>query len=666
MERSLLSRILFPVLPPSYTVDSFPHDLIWVPRSRASSSLLELSESFKIDQSTPPPPPLGEEGLHDDVTPDDHVPCLLLTYPSARFLIIFFHSNAEDLGRCHGFCSYLREQFQVHVLAVEYPGYGICPGVPTGESVMENARAALYFAMRTLAWPLDSIKIFGRSIGTGPAIGLASLFSFAGVILVTPFLSIQELFRDRLGPLAAFVEEWFRNRDLVPTITSPTMIIHGQRDELIACRHGEALYEMLQSRKLLVSPPDMEHNTNLLTNLQFFVLPMFQFFALPDYTFQDLQVPPWVYDKRRSPYYVRPQVEIASNQGPPITDHSQVMSQPLGDSGEQQSPDEAAIASSRSNAVNSGPSKDAILANMKPETRAAMQRLEEFAGKLCTEEIYSDKLCEVEGNPPATESLQKQEEELNRIVRARQPASSTDPPVAPRILAKRRRKGQGMGSSSIWATWCSRGIVEEEEADEIQQHTRCFSDSPRGEALGGWSEANIGPGEGPTAPPSTVSPLRTAEDLEAWRRRTGGMTEEEHVRARWARRHAASSSARPNAPGLPPPMGGPDDLPADSASADYSRINGGAETQTTPRGGDRGRGPWTACCNALPSDPASTLGTSAGKRVIGVTNNLEEEPALPHVTWGGSVVPPSRGTMAADVMEEPTPAVFCSMVPWRR
>jgi len=496
---------------------------------------------------------------------------------------------------------------------------------------------------------------------------LASLFSFAGVILVTPFLSIQELFRDRLGPLAAFVEEWFRNRDLVPMITSPTMIIHGQRDELIACRHGEALYEMLQSRKLLVSPPDMEHNTNLLTNLQFFVLPMFQFFALPDYTFQDLQVPPWAYDKRRSPYYVRPQVEIASNQGPPITDQSHVMSQPLGDSGEQQRPDEAVSSPSRSNTANGHPSKDALLAGMKPETRAAMQRLEEFAGKLCTEEICSDKLCEVEGNPPATESLQKQEEELNRIVRARQPTSSADPPVAPRILAKRRRKGQGRatGSTSIWATWCSRGIVEEEEADEIQQHTRCFSDSPRSRAEGGWSEASIGPGDGPPSQASLVSPIRSTEDMEAWRRRTGGMTEEDHVRARWARRHAATPGRR-DAPGLPPPMGGPDDLPADGSSADYARINKVGEAHVSP-GGDRSHRPvWTACCNALPSDPASNLGTSAGKRVIGMTSNLEEEPALPHATWGGTVVPPSRGTMAADVMEEPTPAVFCSMVPWRR
>lgn len=294
LERGLVSRILFPAPPPSYDVDSFPHDLIWVPKTTVARP---------EDSSVCPPI-------------EDCVPCLLLTYPSARFLIIFFHSNAEDLGRCHGFCCYIRDQFQVHVLAVEYPGYGICPGVPSGETVMENAMAAMRFVTDTLQWPLDSIKVFGRSIGTGPAIGLASVFSLAGLVLVTPFLSVQDLFRDRVGPLASFVEEWFPNSDSAPKITSPTMIIHGQRDELISCRHGESIYELLRPRKLLISPPEMEHNTNLLTNLQFFVLPMFQFFALPDYAFQDLHVPAWAFDKRRSPFYIRPGIEISSHQLP--------------------------------------------------------------------------------------------------------------------------------------------------------------------------------------------------------------------------------------------------------------------------------------------------------------------------------------------------------------
>uniref|UniRef100_A0A7S1AC55 Uncharacterized protein n=1 Tax=Noctiluca scintillans TaxID=2966 RepID=A0A7S1AC55_NOCSC len=365
-ERGLISRILFPLVPPTYTVDSFPHDLIWVP------ALPEVDGT------------LGDtdvEGDGDMAQIQDTVPCLLLTYPSAKYLIIFFHSNAEDLGLCHGFCSFLRRQFQVHVLAVEYPGYGICPGVPTSTSVMGNAFSALRFCTKTLQWPLENIKILGRSIGTGPAMALAGLFSFAGVILVTPFLSVQELFRDRVGPLASFISvDWFCNEEVAPRITSPTMIIHGQRDELIACRHGEGLYNLLRSRKLLISPAEMAHNTNLLTNLKFFVLPMFRFFSLPHSGVEEMQVPSWVYDRRRSPWYVRPSVEVASGQAITLSRSSVVF--PQGDH------DDLPESEGRGSRVGK-----TISPSITSQTRETIQKLEEFAGKMCTE-IPSDKLCE--------------------------------------------------------------------------------------------------------------------------------------------------------------------------------------------------------------------------------------------------------------------------------
>merc|ERR1719476_894246 len=50
-------------------------------------------------------------------------------------------------------------------------------------------------------------------------------------------------------------------------------------------------------------PEEMEHNTNLFSHESFLVLPVLQFFALPDYCFEEIEVPPWVYDKRLSPDY---------------------------------------------------------------------------------------------------------------------------------------------------------------------------------------------------------------------------------------------------------------------------------------------------------------------------------------------------------------------------
>jgi len=268
-------------------------------------------------------------------SPEDCVPCLFLPYSSARFLIFYLHSNAEDIGRCHAFCSSVRAQFQVHVLAVEYPGYGICPGGPCDEHrVTENAFVAFRFVREVLCWPLDSILILGRSIGCGPAISLAVRYQVSGVIVVSPMLSVREVCKDALGPLSYVVDERFPNMDRVPLIRSPFLVVHGQKDGMIPVRHGVELYGLCRSRKLLICPKDMEHNTNLLANVTYFVLPMLQFFSLPDYCFEDIVVPKWAYDKRLSPFYDRSSsVETSSiftpafgSDEPP--DHSETPQQP--------------------------------------------------------------------------------------------------------------------------------------------------------------------------------------------------------------------------------------------------------------------------------------------------------------------------------------------------
>jgi len=196
----------------------------------------------------------------------------------------------------------MREQFQVHVLAVEYPGYGLCPGGPaTADSVTENAFAVFRFVREVLKWPTDSIKVFGRSIGTGPAISLAVQYKVSGLILVAPFLSIKELLNDTVGALSYLVDERFPSKDRMHLVRSPSLIIHGQKDSLIPCRHGAALYKLCRCRKLLVCPEDMEHNTNILADVGYLVVPMLQFFALPDYCFEEIQVPSWVFESNILP-----------------------------------------------------------------------------------------------------------------------------------------------------------------------------------------------------------------------------------------------------------------------------------------------------------------------------------------------------------------------------
>lgn len=53
--------------------------------------------------------------------------------------MVYFHGNAEDLGLTWELLNHIRSSIKIHVLAMEYPGYGIYPGNPSSEAILEDA-----------------------------------------------------------------------------------------------------------------------------------------------------------------------------------------------------------------------------------------------------------------------------------------------------------------------------------------------------------------------------------------------------------------------------------------------------------------------------------------------------------------------------------------------
>jgi len=62
------------------------------------------------------------------------IPCLFMPNASGSSkLMIYFHGNAEDVGYASDLLDYIRTLLKVHVIAVEYPGYGIYDGYPNAD-----------------------------------------------------------------------------------------------------------------------------------------------------------------------------------------------------------------------------------------------------------------------------------------------------------------------------------------------------------------------------------------------------------------------------------------------------------------------------------------------------------------------------------------------------
>jgi len=200
-------------------------------------------------------------------------------------VILVCHGNAEDLGMTFPFVRHMRDQFKMNVLAVEYPGYGLLSNIPASEvALKEVVLTAFRFVLDELKVAYEQIILFGRSIGSGPAIYLASRFPVGGLILVAAFASVREVIRGFVGGLIAraFVER-FSNISLIGNVSCPTLFIHGEKDSLVPTAQSVALFQHCRARKLLITPPTMEHNTNLFVDASFLAVPAINFFGLPGY-----------------------------------------------------------------------------------------------------------------------------------------------------------------------------------------------------------------------------------------------------------------------------------------------------------------------------------------------------------------------------------------------
>ncbi len=54
-------------------------------------------------------------------------------------MLIYFHGNAEDVGLASELLDFIRSLLKVHVLAVEYPGYGIYEGQADAQQILSDA-----------------------------------------------------------------------------------------------------------------------------------------------------------------------------------------------------------------------------------------------------------------------------------------------------------------------------------------------------------------------------------------------------------------------------------------------------------------------------------------------------------------------------------------------
>lgn len=164
--------------------------------------------------------------------------------------ILYFHGNGE-VAADYDYIAPLYQKRGFNLFVADYRGYGASDGEPTCISMIQDAHPIFHGWKTFLSTEAYTgiLLIMGRSLGSAPAIEVAYHYqnALSGLIIESGFasaynqtrrLGVAHLFRDRENLVG------FGNDLKIKEVHIPTLIIHGEWDEIIPVTEGRALYEL--------------------------------------------------------------------------------------------------------------------------------------------------------------------------------------------------------------------------------------------------------------------------------------------------------------------------------------------------------------------------------------------------------------------------------------
>ncbi len=179
----------------------------------------------------------------------------------AGAVLLWCHGNAGNI--VHRLDN-LRELYRLglSVLLFDYRGYGRSEGRPSEDGLYQDAMAAYdYLVVKRRIRP-ERIILFGRSLGGAVAGEVAAQRPIAGLILESTFPSVEAVAKLHYWglPMHLFLGARFRLIDRLPDLSVRTLVIHGDRDDIIPLELGQAVFAALKGPKWWWVVSGADHN----------------------------------------------------------------------------------------------------------------------------------------------------------------------------------------------------------------------------------------------------------------------------------------------------------------------------------------------------------------------------------------------------------------------
>jgi fermentation-respiration switch protein FrsA (DUF1100 family) len=178
------------------------------------------------------------------------------------FWVLHFHGNADSAFAPWQIrhCEALRRS-GFNVLEIDYRGFGLTPGRPSEAGMYEDAEAA-YQALLQRGVASNRIIVLGHSLGSGPAVFLASRHDAAALVLFGAFTSIPDAAAGRYPylPVRLAVAVQFDSLARIGHVHMPIIIAHSREDTLIPYSHALRLFAAANEPKRLLTFDEPTHD----------------------------------------------------------------------------------------------------------------------------------------------------------------------------------------------------------------------------------------------------------------------------------------------------------------------------------------------------------------------------------------------------------------------
>jgi fermentation-respiration switch protein FrsA (DUF1100 family) len=170
---------------------------------------------------------------------------LLRTAPQADsgYWVLHLHGNAETAFSVSQFAhAAALVQRHLNVLGFDYRGFGATPGEVSEQHVYEDAEAAYQFLLARGVTD-QHIIIWGHSLGSGPAVYLATRHPAAALVTFGAFTSIPDMAAVTYPwlPVRALVGVQFNSLQRMPAVHIPVLIAHSVADLTVPYAHAARL-----------------------------------------------------------------------------------------------------------------------------------------------------------------------------------------------------------------------------------------------------------------------------------------------------------------------------------------------------------------------------------------------------------------------------------------